>query len=122
LELLQATQLIVWDEFPSNHRNIFESIFQQLNRFNDKVVLCMGDFRQIAPVISNGDRVDIVNASIKTSYLWSKFTVLSLSINMRLTQQITEYDTRMQKQYADLILAIGEGYHLNKDAFYKMKI
>jgi len=34
---------------------------------------------------------------------------------MRLAQQITEYDTRMQKQYADLILATGEGYHLNKD-------
>ena len=117
LELLQATQLIIWDEFPSNHRNIFESVYQELNKFKDKVVLCMGDFRQIAPVISNGDRNDIVNASIKTSYLWTKFTVLNLSINMRLSHQSSnELDTQLQKQYADFILAIGEGNHLNTNA------
>jgi len=98
LELLQATQLIIWDEFPSNHRNIFESIYHQLYKFQDKVVLCIGDFRQIAPVISNGDRVDTVNASIKTSYLWSKFTDLNLSVNMRLVQQSNENVALLQKE------------------------
>ena len=116
LELLQSTNLIVWDEFPSNHRNIFETIYQQLNRFRDKVVLCMGDFRQIAPVITNGERADIVNVSIITSYLWAKFTILNLSINMRLAHQNNEHDALQQRKYAEFILAIGEGYHLNINA------
>jgi hypothetical protein len=77
----------------------------------------MGDFRQIAPVITNGDRTDVVNASIKSSYLWSKFKILHLTTNMRLSQQ-EQHDNHvnLQKQYADFILAIGEGYHLNKNA------
>ena len=51
LELLQLTQVIIWDEFPSNHKEIFEDVYKQLNGFKGKVVICMGDFRQIAPVI-----------------------------------------------------------------------
>jgi len=74
----------------------------------------MGDFRQIAPIIKNGDRHEIVNASIKTSHLWSQFTVVHLTINISLAQ--TNYNDDRQKEYADLILAIGEGWHLNKDA------
>ena len=76
----------------------------------------MGDFRQIAPVITNGDRMDIVNASIITSYLWTKFKVVNLSINLRLAQQNHEHNTRKQREYADFILAIGEGYPLNINA------
>lgn len=116
LELLQATQLIIWDEFPSNHRKIFENIYHSLNKFKDKVVLCMGDFRQIAPVVTNGDRKDIVNASIKASHLWSQFSIFNLTINMRLSQQLDENENNLQRKYADFILAIGEGYHLNQDA------
>jgi len=114
LELLQNTQVFIWDEFPSNNKEIFENVYTQLNNFQGKVVVCMGDFRQIAPIINNGDRHEIVNASIKTSNLWTKFTILHLTINMRLAQ--TNNNDDRQKEYADLILAIGEGFHLNKDA------
>ena len=48
LELLRRAKVIIWDEFPSNHKNIFETVYSQLNMFNGKVVVCMGDFRQIA--------------------------------------------------------------------------
>ena len=74
----------------------------------------MGDFRQIAPIINNGDRQEIVNASIKMSLLWSHFKIMHLTINMRLLQ--SDQNNTEQKQYADLILAIGEGYHLNPHA------
>jgi len=47
LELLQHTKLIIWDEFPSNHREIFEAAFKALNNFEGKIVICMGDFRQV---------------------------------------------------------------------------
>jgi hypothetical protein len=67
----------------------------------------MGDFRQIAPVITNGDRSQIVNASIKSSRLWEKFIILTLSVNMRLMQNQTNNDN--QRRYGELLLAIGEG-------------
>jgi len=76
LELLQQTQVIIWDEFPSNHKDICEDVYKKLHGFQGKVVICMGDFRQIAPVIKNGDRQDIFNACIKTSYLWPHFKIL----------------------------------------------
>jgi len=47
LELLQNTRLIIWDEFPSNHREIFEASYKALNNFEGKIVICMGDFRQV---------------------------------------------------------------------------
>jgi len=116
LELLKQTQLIVWDEFPSNHKEIFEDAYRQLHGFNGKVVICMGDFRQIAPVIKNGDRQDIFNACIKNSYLWPSFQVLKLTKNMRLIHNDHPNQDDPQKNYGDLILAIGEGNHLHKDA------
>jgi len=113
MELLEHTQVIVWDEFPSNHRNIFENVYHVMNNFQGKVVICMGDFRQIAPVITNGDRNQIVNASIKSSPLWGKFKILNLTINMRLLQTVN--NTEQQLRYSELLMAIGEG-HNNIDA------
>nr|GEZ33290.1 hypothetical protein [Tanacetum cinerariifolium] len=40
--------------------------------FGGKVVLFGGDFRQILPVITNGGRQDVVNATFNSSYLWEK--------------------------------------------------
>ncbi|GJT50946.1 ATP-dependent DNA helicase PIF1-like protein [Tanacetum coccineum] len=39
---------------------------------------------QILPVITNGDRQDVVNATINSSYLWGKCIVLRLTVNMQL--------------------------------------
>jgi len=107
MELLQEAQVIVWDEFPSNNRNIFENIYNIMKKFVGKVIICMGYFRQIAPVIAYGDRQQIVNASIISSSLWSKFTILHLTINMRLMQNNS--NTEKQRQYGELLIAIGEG-------------
>ena len=107
MELLQHAQVIVWDEFPSNHKSIFENVYHIMNEFKNKVVICMGDFRQIAPVIQNGDRQQIVNASIKSSTLWSKFSILHLTINMRLMQN--DSNTEKQRRYGDMLMCIGEG-------------
>jgi len=113
MELLQQSKVIVWDEFPSNNKIIFENVYHILNGFANKVIICMGDFRQIAPVIPNGDRQQIVNASIKSSLLWNKFTILHLTINMRLMQN--QNNNQQQKRYGELLLAIGEGEN-NRDA------
>ena len=47
-ELLQAADVIVWDEFPSNHRELFEAVCRALNDLAGKVVVTFGDFAQIA--------------------------------------------------------------------------
>nr|GFC09906.1 ATP-dependent DNA helicase PIF2-like [Tanacetum cinerariifolium] len=65
--------------------------------FGGKVVLFGGDFRQILPVITNGGRQDVVNATINSSYLWEKCTVLRLTVNMRLGSGSTESKKKKSK-------------------------
>jgi len=55
-----------------------------MKQFQNKVVVCLGDIRQLPPVIEGGDRAMIVNASIKSSPLWNFFRVMRLNLNMRL--------------------------------------
>ena len=120
LELLKEVNLIVWDEFPSNHRELFEAVYKALNCFENKVVVCFGDFRQIAPVVPNGTRMQIVQASIISSFLCNKFQVRHLTQNLLLIGlSDTTRDTLLtdgereflknQKAYADMITKIGEG-------------
>ena len=84
LQLIQASSLHVWDEFPSNHRNCFEAAYQACNKFEGKVVVCFGDFRQIAPVVEGGTKQEIINACIQSSEYWKYFRIHILTKNMRL--------------------------------------
>jgi ATP-dependent DNA helicase PIF1 len=68
--------------------------------FGGKVVILLGDFRQTSPVIPNGSRQDIINASIRTSPLWPSFTVY------RLTQPIRNAS---DPAFSAFVEAIGEG-------------
>ena len=52
--------------------------------FGGKVVVLGGDPKQILPVIENGSKSQIINASIVRSYLWNNVTRLYLTENMRL--------------------------------------
>ncbi|CDY26048.1 BnaC06g05760D [Brassica napus] len=54
VELIEKTDLIIWDEAPMTHKHAFEA----LNK------------TQILPVIPQGNRADTVLASISHSYLW----------------------------------------------------
>nr|GEX54530.1 ATP-dependent DNA helicase PIF1-like [Tanacetum cinerariifolium] len=76
--------------------------------FGGKVVLFGGDFRQILPVITNGGRQDVVNATINSSYLWEKCTVLRLTVNMRLGSGSTESEKKEIQEFANWI-EIGNG-------------
>ncbi|XP_035837083.1 uncharacterized protein LOC110892468 [Helianthus annuus] len=85
-KLLHETKLIIWDEAPMVHKHAFEALDRTMNdvfnidtslnseiRFGGKVIIFGGDFRQILPVVPNGGRQEIVNASLCSSYLWSKY-------------------------------------------------
>ncbi|KAM3393921.1 hypothetical protein P3S68_002922 [Capsicum galapagoense] len=95
--LIVKMKLIIWDEAPMMHRYCFEALDKTLRdilRFEDisnldrpfggKTVVLGGDFRQILPVITKGNRQDIVNATLNSSYLWANCHLLKLTNNMRL--------------------------------------
>ena len=86
LEYLREVDVILWDEFPSCDREVFEAAHRALNRFEGKVIITMGDMRQIAPVVVKGDKLDVIFHSIPSSPLWEDFTIKKLTINMRLQQ------------------------------------
>ncbi|XP_021986748.1 uncharacterized protein LOC110883253 [Helianthus annuus] len=115
-DLLKKTKLIIWDEAPMNHKHVFEAldrtmkdIFKCEMTFGGKVMVFGGDFRQILPVVPNGSRRDIVNASITSSYIWSTCKVFTLTKNMRLTVGANTSDIDEIKAFADWLLDLGEG-------------
>ena len=113
-EFLKATHLILWDEFPSCDREVFEAAYKALNSFEGKVIVTMGDMRQIAPVVKTGEKEDIIQHSIPSSPLWTSFHKRFLTRNMRLRSNQTEADplSAAQEEYANMILAIGNGTHI----------
>ncbi|XP_076914147.1 uncharacterized protein LOC143573051 [Bidens hawaiensis] len=119
---MKQTDLIIWDEAPMIHKHAFEALDRILkdvlkvgNRnscqhpFGGKVVVFGGDFRQILPVVQNGSRSDIVNASLSSSHIWSKCKVLRLTKNMRLTIGCDPSNFEETAQFADWLLELGEG-------------
>jgi len=51
--------------------------------FGGKTVVFGGDFRQVLPVVQKGSRAQIVDASLRRSYLWDSMRHLKLVRNMR---------------------------------------
>ncbi|XP_013723556.1 uncharacterized protein LOC106427374 [Brassica napus] len=113
-ELIEKTDLIIWDEAPMTHKHAFEALDKTLKdimsiknphakdqTFGGKTVLLGGDFRQNLPVIPQGSRADTVLASISHSYLWNFCHKFSLKINMRVNQD--------EKEFSDWLLKVGEG-------------
>ena len=76
-KVIRDTSAIIVDEAPMTHKSAYEAIDKTLQdiRGNKKPMggiptLFCGDFRQILPVVKNGTRANIVNSSLKKSYLW----------------------------------------------------
>ncbi|XP_054266859.1 uncharacterized protein LOC128989030 [Macrosteles quadrilineatus] len=107
-ELIRAAQLIVFDEAPMAHRYIFEILDRSLRDlmnspepFGNKIVICSGDFRQIAPVVARARTpADIACVSLRASYLWPSFKLFSLS---------TPHRTSTSTAYSEFLLGVGNG-------------
>jgi hypothetical protein len=85
LELLMQCTVIFWDEFVSNHRDLFEAVWRKLTAVKQFVFICAGDFHQILPVVKRGLKSDVIDATISSSPLWDRFRILYLTENMRLS-------------------------------------
>ncbi len=112
-QLLQIAKLIIIDEAPMLHRHVIEAIDRTLQDildikepFGGITILFCGDFRQVLPVIPRGSRVDIVNACINHSFLWTKMKKLKLTINERVNRN---GNTKKLQQWAKFLLQIGNG-------------
>jgi hypothetical protein len=106
-ELFAGTSLFIWDEFPSNHRECFEAAYVAMEGLRGKVVLAMGDWKQILPVVSRGDKTEVLDACMFSSPLWQKFEKLSLTVNMRLRGVQIGSNVDAQVKYAAMIKALA---------------
>ena len=114
--LLKTTSAVIFNECLMTHRHCFEALdrtFQDLHdcpkRFGGLTMIFGGDFQQILPVIPKGSRADIVNASLRMTYLWKDMVILKLRTNMRL-QNSPEDAT-----FSQWLLDVGHGRTIDND-------
>ncbi|XP_025680297.1 uncharacterized protein [Arachis hypogaea] len=121
-KLICKARLIIWDEAPMLNKLCYEALdkcFRDILSsepyynaelpFGGKVVVLGGDFRQILPVIPMGSRYDIIHSAINASYLWQHCTVLTLTVNMRLTIGPTDKAVDDVIEFSKWLLDIGDG-------------
>ena len=63
----------------------FRDVCDNRMLFGGIPIIFEGDFAQIAPVVKYGERPEIVNASIRQSYIWRYIEVIHLRLNMRIS-------------------------------------
>ena len=79
--VMNEAKAIIVDEAPMTHRAVYEAIDRTLQDicgnskpFGGIPVMFCGDFRQILPVVKQGTRANIVDATLKRSPLWRNIT------------------------------------------------
>ena len=107
-ELLDSTSLFIWDEFPSNHRECFEAVYSSMQGLHGKVVLAMGDWKQILPIVARGDKSEVLDSCMFSSPLWERFEKLSLKTNMRLNSAHDPEHAETKQHYASMIRNLAE--------------
>ncbi|KAG4909546.1 hypothetical protein JHK87_055662 [Glycine soja] len=114
-ELLNQTNLIIWDEAPMAHKFCFDALDQTLRDIIKEKKSQSNFWRQIIP---RGSRSDIINATINSSYLRPCCEVLTLSKNMHLQGNAQSIDDQETTKFAKWILDIGDGVIGNQNDGY----
>ncbi|XP_074346355.1 uncharacterized protein LOC141685132 [Apium graveolens] len=125
-ELLQRTDLIIWDEAPIQHRHAFEYVDRSLRDimsaidksrakkpFGSITIIFGGDFRQILPVIPKASRVEVVCTTLNKSKLWESCEVFLLKQNMRLNAGNSDLENKTIADFSKWQLAVGDGKETN---------
>lgn len=89
-ELLHNAAAIIWDELPMANKAAWECAHRLCCtvRNNDRLFgnipfIGLGDFHQVAPVVSGCGESAALAASVKSSQLWSSLRILQLTTPMR---------------------------------------
>jgi len=108
-QFLQKVEIIFWEELPMSNRSAVEctnALLQLLmgntKPFGGKIVIGLGDFRQVAPVVRNGGPTASLDASIRSSLLWKDFHILRLHQPVR---------NAHDPSYSEWVDTIGEDFH-----------
>ena len=93
-EVIRRCKVIIRDEAPMAHKNVLECVDRSLKfildneqPFGGKVLVLMGDFRQVLPVIPTASRPQVVDACLNRSSLWSNIEIHHLIENERVKRQ-----------------------------------
>jgi len=122
-ELIEMASLVIWDEAFMTNRRAFEALdrtFRDIQKavnpvagaipFGGKVVVLGGDLRQILPVVEGRSKLEVLDAAITKSRLWSHVEMLTLKQNMRLLCPSSQPDHQQQvAEFSQWILQVGEG-------------
>ena len=105
-EYLREAVCIVWDELPMANiaafmavDKVLRSIMQNDLPFGGKIIIAIGDFCQVAPVVKGGGPSACYMASVLSSPLWQAFQIHQLTAPMRNASDI---------EFADFVDSIGE--------------
>ncbi|CEL62802.1 hypothetical protein RSOLAG1IB_12576 [Rhizoctonia solani AG-1 IB] len=110
-QMIKQAKLIIWDEVPMQNKlcaHAFDKtardLFDNPNiPFGGVTIVFGGDFRQVLPVVRNGDRQQIIAASLRRSYVWHHLQKLRLQVNMRIQNDPEA------AHFAQFLLDIGAG-------------
>jgi len=118
-QLIRKASLIIIDEASMLHKHGYEAMDRTLQDIlgNDDIpfggipVLFTGDFRQILPVVKQGSRYQIMEASLQRSKLWEHIQVIHLTENMRLQLRVSQSQTDLSAiiEYGEFLLRVGDG-------------
>ena len=119
-KVIKESRIVLIDEISMMHFHLLDLLdryFKALMGNNlymgGKIVLLMGAFRQILPVIPGGSRGSIVAAAVVNSDIWPHFKQIRLTENMRinrLLQSDASCDRRLQLEaYSKYLLDLGNG-------------
>ena len=85
-KLMNMTKLIIIDEMTMQHRFIYECLDRSLRdvRKTDKLfggitVVFSGDWRQCLPIVKHGGKAEVIDACLKSSYIWKSVSVKNLT-------------------------------------------
>lgn len=106
-ELIQKSSLIIWDEAPIANCAVLacvdetcRQVMQSTLPFGGKVIVLLGNFHQMCPVIRKGTKAEVIKASISCSPIWTKFTIHHLTIPIQ---------NANHPPFAAFVDAIGDG-------------
>ena len=95
-----------------SHKKAFEvcdKSFRDIRNNNkimgNMVVILVGDFHQILPVIQGGTPYEEIRACLKSSYLWQKITKMFLKENVRVYLN----NDQNAKKFSELLITIENG-------------
>ncbi|WVZ93694.1 hypothetical protein U9M48_039655, partial [Paspalum notatum var. saurae] len=112
-ELIECTDLIIWDEALMTHRHAFEALDRSLRDISSRQSEAAANLvfgGKILPVIEGGSKPEIINAAIVNSSLWRHVVVLTLTTNMRVISSSLDPVTQQEvAEFSKWVIDIGEG-------------